>query len=718
MSIKHIINSEIKDLNLDLIIEGLNEVLNGNISKGNFTTVLSENDKVQGLDEDLNKISLQNATDRKMFGPVYHGTTTENRENIEREGFKIFVGTDRGENIRHGYPGQRAYAHDIPPPIHHLGYGIYFTTVKTIAKRFNVDSAKGLKTYYLDVPRLATINFASPNKMMDWWLANGYNGELAKSGQEGRVEATKNMTETLKKNYDAIWFKGKTIYKVLDGDQVVVFDTNNIYQIDSSLAGELEIGSKVRRTEDRFDYRYSYSTISGESKTLKTIPTIAKGTVGVIVDKKPVEPMLNQWHNVVGRTEPHWAEGSDYVYVVKWNKGGTESNILDKYITPYNVTNKQVAEIVNEELENLSEDGDVVVDIVNDELNKNNCTLEEDNNVENNINNKADIISEGLSDILYHYTYTSSLLSILKYNKFATSSNLGSNADSWKDKGRFYFFSTQRTKGMSGYAQHHGNVAIVLDGRKLNYTFKGSPTDYWNWSKKRSDYKNIGDYTQALQSEENEDRIVTNKPYIDNANQYIIEIHILISENEDKDRIDEINTLCQGYSISVFFYTDENSFKLQDKRKAVGLESLNLQPREKSAYDEKEGERDLYNAKWFFKKIAPPIIAGNDNNEMNNNERDIIEKLLKQLLEKGGQADQYDNVMQDINDKVKRLSTSWGRMYADDEFATMQAEIHNHRGDPNPYLRELLKLLINDMKKWGVKNLKEYFNKKFKAGIK
>jgi hypothetical protein len=334
----------------------------------------------------------------------------------------------------------------------------------------------------------------------------------------------------------------------------------------------------------------------------------------------------------------------------------------------------------------------------------------------------SEILSEGLSDILYHFTYTTNLINILKYNKFATSSNLGSNADSWKDKGRFYFFSTQRTKGMSGYARHHGNVAIVLDGRKLNQTFKGSPTDYWNWSKKRSDYKSIGDYTNALQSEENEDRIVTNKPYIDNANSYILEVHISISEQSGKDEIEEIQTLCQSLNIPVYFYTDENAFKLQDKRKAIDINSLNLQPKDKTGFysDEKEGERDLYNAKWFFKKIAPSIIAGNDINDGYNDERDQIEKLLKQLLEKGGQPDQYDNVMQDINDKVKRMGTNYGYgyIYGDDEYRSMQAEIHNHRGDPNPYLRELLKMLIADMKKWRVKNLKEYFNKKFKTGIK
>jgi len=342
--------------------------------------------------------------------------------------------------------------------------------------------------------------------------------------------------------------------------------------------------------------------------------------------------------------------------------------------------------------------------------------LKKDNlNVNKVINEELNLLSEGLSEILYHFTYVTSLLSMLKANKFATSSNLGSNADQWKDKGRFFFFSTQRTKGMSGYGSHHGNVAIVLDGRKLNYSFKGQASDYWSWSTKMSDYKSLRDYTQALRSEENEDRIVTNKPYIDNANKYIIEIHVEINENQDKEQVIEVQKLCKGLNIPLFFYNDDQQFKLQNKAKAVPLESIELQPKVKSGYDEKEDERDLYNAKWFFKKIAPSIIAGN----ADNTERLQIEKLLKDLLEQGDQIDQFDNVMQDINEKAKRLSTSsWGRFYADDELLSMQAEIHNHRGDPNSYLRQLLQMLIADMRKWQVKNLKEYFNKKFRAGIK
>ena len=311
------------------------------------------NEEIQNLAEELNRISMQTAVDKHMFGPVYHGTTTENRENIEREGFKIFMGSERSENIRNGYITNRDYAQGTPPPIHHLGYGVYFTTVKAIGSRFNQDSTKGLKTYYLDVPRLATINFASPKRMMEWWIQNGYDASLAKQGQQGRIDATKKMTETLMKNYDAVWFKGKTMYRVLDGDQIVVFDTSKIYQIDPALAGELEIGSKVRRTTDKFDYQYSYSTDSGESRTLRTRPTIAKDTIGVILAKKPTEDIIQRFkdpltgkplNNSIG-----WFGDSKYIYKVKWNKGGTEANALDKDLEPLKQNVKQPAE-VNEEI--------------------------------------------------------------------------------------------------------------------------------------------------------------------------------------------------------------------------------------------------------------------------------------------------------------------------------------------------------------------------------
>ena len=48
-------------------------------------------------------ISLQQAQDMKMFGPVYHGTSAEKRDKIAMDGFIIPIGTERSGDVSHGY---------------------------------------------------------------------------------------------------------------------------------------------------------------------------------------------------------------------------------------------------------------------------------------------------------------------------------------------------------------------------------------------------------------------------------------------------------------------------------------------------------------------------------------------------------------------------------------------------------------------------------------
>lgn len=247
----------------------------------------------------VKKISPQEAKDRKMFGPVYHGTTETARQAIKDEGFKVFIGTERSGDVRQGYEAS-SYADSKPAPIHHLGFGVYFTTVKAIAKHFAGGTEKGLKTYYLDVPRLETINFGSPGNMMKWWVKEGYDIPRIYPLKEGtnvpalRLEATKNLTNNLKSKYDAVWFKGKGIKRLLDGDQVCVFDPSRIYELDTKLAKEGEIGSKVRRKSD--------------------------GMLGVIRGKRAVT------------YEPAKAEQGPWYFEIKWAKGGTDFNVKEKDI--------------------------------------------------------------------------------------------------------------------------------------------------------------------------------------------------------------------------------------------------------------------------------------------------------------------------------------------------------------------------------------------------
>jgi hypothetical protein len=55
-------------------------------------------------------------------------------------------------------------------------------------------------------------------------------------------------------------------------------------------------------------------------------------------------------------------------------------------------------------------------------------------------------LNEGLSDIVYHFTNLSNIIEILEDNRFQLSTNLGSDADQWTSKNKFYFFSTTRSR--------------------------------------------------------------------------------------------------------------------------------------------------------------------------------------------------------------------------------------------------------------------------------
>lgn len=809
MSIKRLINNEINDFHLDLIIEGLNEIIsagiNNNVNKGNFTTVLSEdgdvvcnivNDELKADNctleesEDNENINNEDIVSENTY-KVYHGTNQKfSKFNFKNATQGIVWFTDSPESIQRGEHGgagnniimTRYITINNPAgwaeyekyglqQLQDMGYdGVilpqegktdYFVfSPKSISAKDNSNGQNDLSEvqdiindevqawhgspYDFDKFDVSKINSGEGNQAFGWGLyftdlkdiAQGYSERISdiKYGTEkSLIQSYINSINQYINNPDKYSDRQFRVYKD-DKYGYFVNTTNNYHRFDV-LLDNVSYDKALPYMKERLKLLQQELKNYNKGDNLYNV-TLHKGKDPEQYDwllwDKPLS--LNQLSKIaqkdkhVGEVLTNWSKDETTAPATYQGRGFIGGEIY-KYLASYFDSAKEASLfLLSAGIDGIKYPAESLARGTTSDnargfnyvvFDPNAITIEKkiNNNSEQGLN-EEDMLNEGLSNILYHFTYTSSLLSILKYNKFATSSNLGSNADSWKDKGRFYFFSTQRTKGMSGYARHHGNVAIVLDGRKLNYTFKGYATDYWNWSKKRSDYKSIGDYTNALQSEENEDRIVTNKPYIDNANKYIIEIHILVNENEDKDRVYEIESLCKNLNVPVFFYTDDNSFKLQDKRKAIPLANISLEPKDKSAYDEKEGERDLYNAKWFFKKIAPAIIAGNEIGGGYNDEKEVIEKMLKEMLDKGEQSDQFDNVMSDINDKTNRLKTSWGRMYADDEFLSMQAEIHNHRGDPNPYLRELLKMLITDMKKWRVKNLKEYFNKKFQAGIK
>jgi hypothetical protein len=154
-------------------------------------------------------------------------------------------------------------------------------------QKYNDGTISGLKIYYAAVPRLEIINFAANSTMMNWWIRNGYDYDtkspeklfgnsktnLAAIKAE-RYHATVKMTNYLKSKYDAIWFKGKTLFRTLDGDQICIYNPDNIYEIDTKLSAPYTVGSKVVSKID--------------------IDNIPIGSKGTILDKQNINP-LQKW---------------------------------------------------------------------------------------------------------------------------------------------------------------------------------------------------------------------------------------------------------------------------------------------------------------------------------------------------------------------------------------------------------------------------------------
>ena len=133
-------------------------------------------------------------------------------------------------------------------------------------------------------------------------------------------------------------------------------------------------------------------------------------------------------------------------------------------------------------------------------------------------------LNEGITEVIYHRTYLSPLIRILKSGKILLSSSLHSPANSYNKKN--FYLSFSRTKNTRlGYLSN-APVIIELDGKMLGTKYKGGPVDF-NWVHLN---KKTNPNTRE-ECDEYEERIYSNNPYLENLNKYIK--HIDIVENTE-----------------------------------------------------------------------------------------------------------------------------------------------------------------------------------------
>ena len=155
-------------------------------------------------------------------------------------------------------------------------------------------------------------------------------------------------------------------------------------------------------------------------------------------------------------------------------------------------------------------------------------------------------LDEGIIDIVYHKTRLDLAADILKANKFMTSVAFGTPADKQQNKGKLYYLSTMRSP-TGDYGPGLPAVTFKLDGRALGERSKAAAVDYWG---------------PSFPTDEMEDRVFTDEPYLEPALKYITEIHVGLPIGDKyrkmlPARLEEAEALlasAESAGIPIYFY--------------------------------------------------------------------------------------------------------------------------------------------------------------------
>ena len=200
-----------------------------------------------------------------------------------------------------------------------------------------------------------------------------------------------------------------------------------------------------------------------------------------------------------------------------------------------------------------------------------------------------------------------------------------------KKQRKLYYMSTARSKVSDfrypTFRNTQSMVSIVLDGRKLMADgYSGNPIDYWE-----------GQST----TDEMEDRVLSQEPYINNASKYIIEIHVLfVPENFSNSHLyDESKRMLRNAikygktkGIDVYVYNNPKDFDLQDTRRATGVDlkisGVSLFPDNTAEpYKQKETfNKNRYNPSIAFKSYTR-LLYLSSKSEFNDIDYDIYREL-------------------------------------------------------------------------------------------
>lgn len=363
------------------------------------------------------------------------------------------------------------------------------------------------------------------------------------------------------------------------------------------------------------------------------------------------------------------------------------------------------------------------------------------------------VLSEGISNITYHFTSLNSCIKILKNNEFFLT--LSTNKSDAYDNKRLFYLSTQRGRNKElGFAGHMSScVRIQLDGNALMQNLKGRPVDYWGETGKRSYYDPKYDYaygptfTRTKQTHHNfemEDRIFSYEPVIKNADKYILRIDVYIDPqesylssenprvrenhlaevNRDKDLAVTINWLCRHFNhrnnkdnaMPVYFYDNLKDFNFMTNN-TINDEILKLQQDDFHAktqmdwrdYDRAKINNELDNKGKYVEILKHLMVVYFDGKGLRNGQETY--KKVADLLRKYG-LEKY------IEGTVSRLNKAWGNDFLEScnlLTNTINAPLRKLNTEfPGDDANKIMKLGAYVLRSKGANNFNDLLTKKYK----
>lgn len=190
------------------------------------------------------------------------------------------------------------------------------------------------------------------------------------------------------------------------------------------------------------------------------------------------------------------------------------------------------------------------------------------------------MLFEETRDVIYHATNLPNLKNILETNSFILTSIIGApSEEKITPPKKYYFLSLSRSKLGSYHTKNlfASSVLLVLNYDKLRKNYKIFPVDYWEGKKLEKE-------------DEMEERLVSEKPEIPNAKNFIEEIHIYVNREElekypQKKEIfrETLKTVIKS-RIPYYLYFDSKAFVLLDRKRAYKADVKELKSPEKVVF--------------------------------------------------------------------------------------------------------------------------------------